>query len=191
MLSSPLFHYYFLIFVSSTRLPSYRSLFHPLLSLFSFIIFLFIFALLTHLFTSSPWVNLSHLYLPSHVPYFAHRSLSIFLSRRSPPPLVISNTILGSLLTLFTFTRFSPYYLHSVSCILLAILTLLSPSILFYLLPLPPRSFSLRGLFSHASWTYFRPSLRYRVNPSLFPARPLPVSLTADGDRINRRRRRG
>lgn len=74
----------------------------------------------------------------------------IFPSRWPPSPLFIANNILGSLLTLFTFTRFSLYYLHSVSCIHLPILTLLPPSCLLYLLLLPSRSFFLRSLFSHA-----------------------------------------
>lgn len=93
-----------------------------LLSFFNFIIFLFTLHFShTPPFTFPPSVNLSHLYLPSHFHFFSlsHRHYhsffsSIFLSRRPPSPLLISNTILGSLLTLFTFTRFSLYYLYSV-----------------------------------------------------------------------------
>lgn len=102
----------------------------------------------------------------------------IFPSRWPPSPLFIANNILGSLLTLFTFTRFSLYYLHSVSCIHLPILTLLPPSCLLYLLLLPLRSFFLRSLFSHALTEPILSSFSSVSRPSISLSRyPLLVSL--------------
>lgn len=177
-----------LCFFNAPSSLSLSCLFHSLLSFF--ITFLFILHF-SHAPPFSPSVNLSHLYLPSHVPPFVHHSLSIFLSRRSPSPLVISNTILGSLLTLLTFTRFSPYHLHSVSCILLAILTPLSPSILFRLSCLFLRVLSPSAVSSH---TLAEPTfvLLFGI-ASIHPFFTLSSSrfTSADGDRINRRRRRG
>lgn len=153
-------YYSLFLLVSSTCFLSYtyRShVFYSLLFFFDFITFLFI----LHFSHASfliffPSVSLSHLYLlylrPFYPSLMCRHSFSsfIFPSHWPPSPLFIANNILGSLLTLFTFTRFSLYYLYSVSCIHLPILTLLPPSCLLYLLLLPSRSFFLRSLFSHA-----------------------------------------
>lgn len=133
-------------------------------------------------FTFSPSINLSSLYLLSFSLSLMHChsffSSLIFLSRQPPSPSLSSNTILGSLLTLFTFTRFSLYYLHSVSCILLPILTLLPSSFLLYLLPPPSRSFSLRILLSRTLAEPIRPSSSSVSRRSIsLSRRPLLVSL--------------
>lgn len=100
-------------------------------------------------------------------------------------PLLIS-IILSSLLTLSTFTRFSLYYLHSVSCILLPILTLLPPS-LFPLL----RSLSLSLIASHnlAEYTFILLFGIASINPSLFRTSSFRFT-SVDKDR-NRYRWRG
>lgn len=106
----------------------------------------------------------------SHALSFAS-PLHLF-ERSSPSPLLVSNIILGSLLTLSSFTRFSLYCLHSPSRILLPILTLLPPGLSSCRLPL----FSILSRSVTPSCTLpeaiLHPSPRYHVNPSLLPTSP-------------------
>lgn len=110
-----------------------------------------------------------------------NHSLFSFISLHRLLLLLVSSIILGSLLTLSSFTRFSLYCLHPASRIFLPILTLLPPSLSPYLLPRPLNSLSFslslsvslflpsQILLTRYLKLYFRPSLRYRINPSLLP----------------------
>lgn len=113
---------------------------------------------------------------------------SIFLSRSPLSLLLISNNIFSFLLTLFTFTRSSLYYLHSVSCILLPILTLLSSPLLLYLLPLHSYCFSLV-----VSPRTLPESLLSSFSVSIHLSLPASSSrfTSVDRDRINRCRQGG
>lgn len=121
---------------------------------------------------------------------------SVVASRdASPSPLLVSDIILGSLLTLSSFTRFSLYYPHPPSRILLPILTLLPPSLspcpllLFCILSLWHHS--LRSLLARYLKLYF--ILLFSI-ASIHLFFQLPTSrfyFTVDRDRPSRRRRRG
>lgn len=130
-------------------------------------------------------------------------SLFSFISLHRLLLLLVSSIILGSLLTLSSFTRFSLYCLHPASRIFLPILTLLPPSLSPYLLPRPLNSLSLspslslslsfflHRSFSHVTWSYIFVLLFGIASIHLsFPLFSSRFTLI-DRDRTSRCRRRG
>lgn len=151
-------------------------------------------------FSSLHPVNVSRPYFsPCHFLFFSRTLSSLLLSfvasRASPSPLLVSDIIPDSLLTLSSFTRFSlPTVLtlpHASSFpfsrFSLHLSRLVSCAPLLHSLSRCSRPTSSRALPE----AILHPSLRYRVNPSLLPAPHLSFYFTADGDRTSRRRRRG